>query len=405
MTMKINLSGPDITDLEIDYVVNVLNTRHLSLGPKLPEFEDKVADYVGSRYAVAVNSGTSGLHLLVRSLGWGSGDKVITTPFSFIASSNCLLYENVEPVFIDIDPKTMNLDVDKVDAWLEQEHAAGRGDQVKGILPVHVFGQPCNMDRIMALAAKYNLKVLEDSCEAIGASYTFENTLDGRFQAGTRKYAGTMGNAGIYAFYPNKQITTGEGGMIVTDDEEIANLCKSMRNQGRNVDGKWLAHVRLGYNYRLSDINCALGLAQMERIDEILEKRSSVANLYNQKLAQIKGVNIPYLASNIEMSWFVYVIRLDDQYTRDDRDRLMQELLKNGIGCNNYFPPIHLQPFYMQEFGYKAGDFPVTEHIADRTIALPFYSSLTEKEMDQVCSVLKQSLNVITMSDKSVPVI
>ncbi len=392
MNIKVNLSGPDITEKEIQYVTDVLNTRNLSLGPKLPEFEEKVADFVGSKYAVAVNSGTSGLHLLVKALGFNPGDEVITSPFSFVASSNCLLYEDVRPIFVDIDPQTYNLDVDKVRETLELAHSQGRGDKIKGILPVHVFGQPCDMDAILKLADEYNLKVIEDSCEAIGARYQFKETVSDNYTKGQWANAGTMGNAGVFAFYPNKQITTGEGGVIVTDDENVAELCKSMRNQGRGGDGKWLAHVRLGYNYRLSDINCALGIAQVERLDEILEKRNNAALLYNKYLADIKGVRVPYLSDNIDMSWFVYVIQLDSSYSQDDRSNVMKSLLDNGIGCNNYFPPIHLQPFYMDMFGYKPGDFPVTEFVSDRTIALPFYTNIQESDIEFVCSILLRSL-------------
>ncbi len=392
MSIKVNLSGPDITEKEIQYVIDVLKTPYLSLGPKLPEFEEKVADYVGSKYAVAVNSGTSGLHLLVKALGFNPGDEVITSPFSFVASSNCLLYEDVRPVFVDIDPQTYNLDIEKVRETLELAHSQGRGDKIKGILPVHVFGQPCDMDAILKLADEYNLKVIEDSCEAIGARYQFKETVSDKYTKGQWANAGTMGDAGVFAFYPNKQITTGEGGVIVTDDENVAELCKSMRNQGRGGDGKWLAHVRLGYNYRLSDINCALGIAQVERLDEILEKRNKAAQLYNKYLADVKGVRVPFIADNVDMSWFVYVVQLDSSFSQDDRSNVMKSLLDNGIGCNNYFPPIHLQPFYMDMFGCKTGDFPVTEFVSDRTIALPFYTNIQESDIEFVCSILLRSL-------------
>lgn len=397
--MKVNLSRPDITELEISYVTEVLKSNSLSLGPKLPEFEEKVAVYAGSKHAIAVNSGTSGLHLCVRALGLAGGDEVITSSFSFIASANCLLFENVKPVFVDIDENSLNLDPDQIEACIEKAYAEGRGGKIKGILPVHAFGQPPDMLRIMQIAEKYGLVVLEDSCEALGSEYRFAENFqytkkDGVVKKGWCK-AGTMGNAGVYAFYPNKQITTGEGGLIITDDDDLAAMCKSMRNQGRNVDGKWLSHIRLGYNYRLSDINCVLGIAQMERLEDILTRRERVANMYNKKLAGIAGIKLPYQAPDNKWSRFVYVIHLEEGFSEDDRNRIMQGLISNGIGSNNYFPPIHLQPFYTETFGYKPGDLPVTEQIAKRTLALPFYNNLQEKDMDLVCTVLQNEINKV----------
>ena len=375
--MQIPLSNPDITDLEKKYVLEVLNSPNLSLGPKLPEFEARLANYVGTNYAVAVNSGTSALHCCIKALGIGDGDLVITTPFSFVSSANCILFERAKPVFVDIDPSTYNIDVTKV-----EETIRNLGPQVsnlKAILPVHVFGQPCDMNRITGIAGKYNLKVIEDSCEALGAKFNEEK-------------AGTLGDCGVFAFYPNKQMTTGEGGVVVTDNENIALLCRSLRNQGRDDDSSWLAHARLGYNYRLSDINCALGLAQLERIDEILEKRDRVAGMYNQRIKNVEGISIPFVSGNIKMSWFVYVVLLDERYNREDRDRILLGLRERGIGCNNYFVPIHLQPFYMEMFGYKKGDFPTTEYTSERTIALPFYNNLQEHQIDYVVSNLKTLL-------------
>lgn len=372
--MEIPLSNPDITDLERKYVNSVLHTPHLSLGPILPKFERAFAEYIGSRYAIAVNSGTSGLHLLIKATGVSKGNVVITTPFSFVASSNAILFEGGEPLFVDIDPITYNIDVSRIEKAIEE--LGEKSSDIKALLPVHVFGVPCDMEKMTDIAEKYHLALIEDSCEAVGSEYQ-------------KRKAGTIGNGGVFAFYPNKQMTTGEGGMIVTDDENIAGLCRSLRNQGRSENGGWLAHERLGYNYRLSDINCALGLAQLERIDEILEKRSHVAKMYEEKLKGVAGVNIPYSPENDIRSWFVYVIRLDNEYTRDDRDRIMRGLVSKGIGCNNYFVPIHLQPFYQKMFGYKLGDFPITEHVAERTIALPFYNNLREEEIDYIVTQLK----------------
>ncbi|MCL6642181.1 MAG: DegT/DnrJ/EryC1/StrS family aminotransferase [Candidatus Bipolaricaulota bacterium] len=369
--MEIPLARPDITEHEIQAVVSVLRTPNLSLGPKLKEFEDKIASYAGVRYAVAANSGTSALHLIVRALGLSEGDEVITTPFSFIASSNCLLFERVTPVFVDIDPQTLNLDVRQIEPKITE--------RTKAILAVDVFGHPAEWDELERLARKYNLKLIEDSAEAIGAEYK-------------GRKAGSFGDAAVFAFYPNKQMTTGEGGVVLTNDEHIAKLCRSLRNQGRGEGSEWLQHERLGCNYRLSDINCALGLAQLERLEEMLRKRERVAQMYNERLRDVKGVRIPYVAPHVKISWFVYVIRLGEEYTQTDRDRILQGLRARGIGCSNYFSPIHLQPFYRELFSYKPGDFPVTESVAARTIALPFYNNLTESQIDYVVPHLKALL-------------
>jgi perosamine synthetase len=375
--MNIPLSSPDITDLERQSVMAVLETPHLSLGPLLPRFEAAFAHYIGSRYAVAVNSGTSGLHLAIKALDIGEGDVVFTSPFSFVASANCILFEGAKPGFIDIDPITYNIDVVRMEKAIRQFERGGLTP--KAILPVHVFGRPCDMDELMRVADTFGLTVIEDACEAIGSEYR-----------GRR--VGTFGEAGIFAFYPNKQITTGEGGIVVTDDEKITALCRSFRNQGRGENGGWLAHERLGYNYRLSEINCALGVAQLERIDEILAKRAKVAALYNAKLESVEEVHTPVMSEDATISWFVYVVRLADRYSRQDRDRILEGLRSSGIGCNNYFTPIHLQPFYREHFGFKEGDFPITEHVSERTIALPFYNNLTEEQIEHVVESLKRLL-------------
>jgi perosamine synthetase len=372
--MQVRLSCPDITEKEIESVNEVLKTPYLSIGPKIVEFEKKIADYIGAKYAIAVNSGTSALHLIIRALGIKEGDKVITTPFSFVASANCILFERAKPVFVDIDLKTLNVD----SKWIEEKI----DDKTKAILAVDVFGQPADWDELRKIAKKYGLKLIEDSAEAIGAEYK-------------GRKAGTFGDAGIFAFYPNKQITTGEGGVIITSDEKMAKLCRSMRNQGRGEGDDGLQHERLGYNYRISDINCALGIAQLERLDEILEKREAVAQMYNERLKDMQGVKIPYVAPQVKMSWFVYVIRFDDTYTKEDRNGILQKLEKKGVGCGNYFPPIHLQPFYREIFGYREGDFPVTEKVSKSTIALPFYNNLTEGQIDYVYQSLKEILRKV----------
>lgn len=367
--MNVSLSSPDITAKEIEMVSRVMSGRTLSMGPMVTKFESLLADYLGVKNAVTVNSGTSGLHLSVRALGIGKDDEVITTPFSFIASSNCLLYEQAIPVFVDIDPLTLNMDVDLI-----EEKITGR---TKAILPVHVFGHPVNMDKVLKIAAKYGLTVLEDACEALGARYQ-------------GKMAGSVGNASVFAFYPNKQITTGEGGMIATDDEKVASLCKSMRNQGRGNAGVWLEHQFLGYNYRMSELSAALGVAQMERVDEIMEKRNQVAFAYNTRLSGVGGVRLPYVAPDVQMSWFVYVIRLSADI---DRDRVMHFMQERGVDCRPYFQPIHLQPLYRGLFGYREGNFPVCEQIAKTTLALPFYNNLSTDQIDYVVETLQKAIH------------
>ncbi len=366
----IPLSSPDITNKEVEVITQVLSSPTLSIGPKVEEFEKKIAAFVGVKYAVAVNSGTSGLHLCIRALDIKDGDEVITSPFSFIASANCMLFERAKPVFSDINEKTLCLDPDKIEEKITP--------RTKAILPVHIFGHSCDMDKIMAIAKKHNLAVIEDACEALGTEYKGQKV-------------GSFGNCGVFAFYPNKQITTAEGGMVVTNDEKIAKLCRSMRNQGRDEGNAWLSHSRLGYNYRMSELSAALGSVQMDRIGEILKKRDEVAETYNKKLAAIGGVSIPYVDKDVKMSWFVYIIQLDkNKFSRDDRDRVILELRRRGVSCRDYFPPIHLEPFYVEMFGYKAGDYPVTEKVAGLTIALPFYNNLAEKEIDFVCKKLEE---------------
>jgi perosamine synthetase len=374
--VPIDLSRPDITRREIAEVTAVLRTNRLALGPKLAEFERAVASTIGCRHAVAVNSGTSALHLIVRALGLGDGDEVITTPFSFIASANCLLYERAVPRFVDIDPVTLNLDCERIEAAITP--------RTRGILAVDVFGRPADWDRLQQLARAHGLVLIEDSCEALGARY--------RRSDGQWAMAGALADAGAFAFYPNKQITTGEGGVVVTDRDDIAALCRSMRNQGRDEGADWLAHARLGYNYRLPDTSAALGLAQLHRLEEILAARRRVAGWYHDLLAGLDGVETQTDAPGIETSWFVYVVRLLRSHTRDDLTRVIAALRARGIGCNNYFPPIHLQPFYQQQFGYREGDFPETERISCQTLALPFYNRLARRQVAYVVDCLREVL-------------
>jgi perosamine synthetase len=370
--MNIHLSRPDITEQEIQAVCEVLRSPNLSLGPKLPQFEQAFADYIGRRRAVAVNSGTSGLFLSLSAMGIGNGDEVVTTPFTFIASTTTIMMTDAKPVFVDIDRETLNIDSSKIESAITEK--------TRAILPVEMFGNPADFDKICAIADKYNLPVIEDSCEALGSS------LNG-------KKAGTFGKMSVFGFYPNKQITTGEGGMILTDDDNLADKCVSLRNQGRNKGNSWLHHERLGYNFRLSDINCALGIAQLERIKQMKAKRQQVAKWYQELLADDERLLVPGELQGCDINWFVFVVRLCDKYAAEQRNLILQKMTEKGIQVNNYFPPVHLQPFIAKQFGHKEGDFPITEAISQRTIALPFYNNLKQDEVAFVCQTLKNILD------------
>ncbi|HYE10128.1 MAG TPA: DegT/DnrJ/EryC1/StrS family aminotransferase [Patescibacteria group bacterium] len=364
--MRIPLSRPDITQKDIDAVVEVLQSDILSIGPKIEEFENSIADFVGMKHAVGVNSGTSGLHLLIGAMGIERGDEVVTTPFSFVASTNCFLFEGARPVFVDIDEKTFDISAEMVEDKIT--------DKTKLLLPVDVFGQPTNMKAIIDIGKKHGIKVLEDSCEAIGSEY------DGA-------KAGSLADGAVFAFYPNKQITSAEGGMIVTNDDDIADTCRSLRSQGRAVTGRWLHHDRMGYNYRLSELHSALGVSQLSRMDEIMKKREQVAGFYYKHLKDIDGITPPWIHPKVtKMSWFVYTITFDE---RIDRNKAMDMLNDEGIDSKPYFTPIHLQPYMRRMFGFKEGDFPVTERVGNSTIALPFYTKMKETEVMQVCEALK----------------
>jgi perosamine synthetase len=365
--MDVPMSRPDISESEIEAVNRVLRTPYLSIGPMLERFEQAMAQFVGVRHAVGVSSGTAGLHLCVVAAGIGLGDEVITTPFSFVASANCVLYERACPVFVDIEPDSLNIDPHRIEGAVTS--------RTRAILPVHAFGQPADMDAILEIARRRNLLVLEDACEATGAEYK-----------GRR--AGTLGDAAVFAFYPNKQITTGEGGIIATDRDDWNDLFRSLRNQGRDVFDTWLRHSRLGYNYRLDELSAALGAAQMERIEELLAKRDRVAQMYNAGLAKVPGVSVPFLApATTRPSWFVYVVRLEPGI---DRDQVMRDLEAQGIASRQYFTCIHLQPFYRRMFGYREGDFPVAEQAAQSVLALPFYGAMRAEQVDYVCRSLRE---------------
>lgn len=367
--VRVPLSLPSITEEDIAAVLEVLRSPSLSMGPKVRAFELAIAAYAGTAAAVAVSSGTGGLHLCLAAAGIGPGDEVVTTPFSFIASANCALYQGAQPVFVDIDPLTLNIDPARV--------AARITPRTRALIPVDVFGQPAPLEDLADLAARHDLVLIEDACEAIGAE-----------RNGRR--VGGQGKAAVFAFYPNKQMTTGEGGAIVTDDPAYAGVLRSLSNQGRDDTGTWMNHVRLGYNYRLDEMSAALGLSQLARLDAILERRARVASWYQDRLGGLELVQPPHVApETTRMSWFVYVVRLDE---RIDREALMAGLEEDGIPTRPYFVPIHLQPLYRQRFGHRAGDFPVTERVARTTLALPFFTEMTEEQVDIVCDCLTQRL-------------
>lgn len=367
--MHIPMSSPDITQTEIQAVNEVLASPWLSLGPKLEAFEKAFAQYAGTQYGIGVNSGTSGLHLAMIAAEIGEGDEVITPSFSFIASANCVVYERGTPVFVDIDPLTGNMDPDQVEAAITE--------RTKAIIVVHAFGQPADLDPIIDVARRHNLYLVEDACEAIGATYK-------------GRPVGTVSDCAVYAFYPNKQMTTGEGGMIVTSREDWNGLFRSLRNQGRDVFDAWLNHSRLGYNYRLDEMSAALGLAQIGRIDELLAKRARVAGWYNERIDGMSGIHKPLIrATTTRMSWFVYVIRCAPEVKRD---QLMCFLQERGIPSRPYFVPIHLQPYYQERFGWRRGDLPNTELAGDTFLALPFSSVMQEQQVETVCAEIRRYL-------------
>jgi perosamine synthetase len=363
------LAQPEIGAREEELALEVLRSRRLSLGPMGERFERELAAWLGVDDAVAVSSGTTALHLGVRALGWGPGDEVLTSPFSFVASANCLLYEGARPVFCDVDPVTLNLD--------PAAAAAAAGERTAGILPVHIFGFPAALPELEGLAAERGLGILEDACEAIGA-------VDSEGRA-----AGARGNLATFAFYANKQMTTGEGGMIVPSGPEVAARLRSERNQGRAADMGWLDHGGLGFNYRLSDLAAALGVAQVEKLDSLLERRAAVASLYEQRLAGLEGVEVPLAVRGSERrSWFVYVVRLADGV---DRDGVIARLAERGVASKAYLPCIHLFP-HLRELGYREGQFPVAEAASAHSLALPFFPAMSEAQVDRVCQQLAAAL-------------
>ncbi len=369
LTREIPLSAPWIDGREEELVVETLRSGRLSLGPMVDRFEAAFAEQVGAPCVAAVSSGTAGLHLCMRLAGIGPGDEVVTTPFSFVASANCVLYEGATPVFADVDPGTLNLDPAAVEAAVTPK--------TKAILAVHIFGYAAELRELEAIAERHGLAIVEDACEALGAEYR-------------GRPVGSSGHPAVFAFYPNKQMTTGEGGAVAVATEEEWALLKSLSNQGRSDSGEWLTHARLGYNYRLDDLSAALGLAQLERLDEILAARVEVAARYGELLASLAGVEAP-LPDDEEhrRSWFVYVVRLAPGI---DRNGVMARLAAEGVASKPYLPSIHLQPYYRERFGYREGTLPVSEDASARSLALPFHARLPAEDQERVVDALRRAL-------------
>ncbi|MDO8492836.1 MAG: DegT/DnrJ/EryC1/StrS family aminotransferase [bacterium] len=371
----IPLAKPYITKKDKKAILEVLNSGNLSLGPQYKKFEKKFAERIGTKYACAVSSGTAGLHLAMIAAGIGPGDEVITTPFSFIASANCILYVGAKPVFVDINPITYNMEPAEIEKRLTK--------RTKAILVVHIFGQAANMAPILKIAKKHKLKIIEDACESVCAEYN-----------GRR--VGTFGESAVFAFYPNKQMTTGEGGMIVTNSRKIYEFCASLRNQGRAENMQWLDHQYLGYNYRMDEMSAALGIAQLQKLDFMIKQRQRLAGWYNKHLGPFfKLVEAPGTAKGNSHTWFVYVLKIKNRKT--DRDQVIEDLRKLGISTKSYLPSIHLFSFYKDKFGFKEGDFPVAEAVSRSSLALPFYIGLKEND---VRYIVNSVVKIIKKHDK-----
>ncbi len=380
MLDEIPLSKPCIDDHDIDMVVGVLKSGRLSLGPMQERFERAVGNVTGRRHAVACSSGTAGLHLVLTAMGIGPGDEVVTPTFSFVASANSICMAGAKPVFVDIETKSLNADPEKIEAAIT--------NKTKAILAVECFGNPTHMDTYRRIAEKHEIKLIEDACEGLG----------GKLRGVP---IGSFGHAAVFGFYPNKQITTGEGGMIVTDDDHLAERCMSLRNQGRasKADAKtsagggalgsgWMAFERLGFNYRMNELSAALGVSQISKLHRLIEQRQELADLYTERLMGHTDLIIPNAPEGVDMSWFVFVVRLGATYTRTERDRIIEGMHRHDVGAAPYFPCIHLQKHYREHFGYREGDFPVAESVSQRTIAIPFYPGMTGRDLDFVASSL-----------------
>lgn len=393
MVDAIPLSAPDIDEADISAVVEVLKSGRLSIGPAQELFERAVASAAARRIGVACSSGTAGLHLVLLAMGIGPGDEVVTPTFSFVASANSICMAGAKPVFVDVEPKSLNACPEKIEAAITPK--------TKAILAVEAFGNPAHMDTYRRIADKHEIKLIEDACEGLGGALAAAPS-----NPRSARKVGSFGHAAVFGFYPNKQITTGEGGMIVTDDERLADRCRSLRNQGRatptesaemheaggTLGSGWMSFSRLGYNYRLSEIQAALGVTQMEKLHRIIQERQEVADRYIQRFMGVSDVILPNVEPGVRMSWFVFVLRLSSEYTEEERDRIIAGMHRHDVGAAPYFPCIHLQQHYRDAFGYKPGDFPVAESISQRTIALPFYTGLSARDQDFAASTFELML-------------
>ena len=370
VTRQVSLSSPWLDEREEERVVEVLRSGRLSLGPTIDRFEEAFAEAVDAPYAVALSSGTAGLHLLCVAAGIGPGDEVITSPYSFVASANCAIYEGATPVFADVGPRTLNLDPAAVEAALTE--------RTRAVVAVDIYGYPCELDDLRTICDRNGLVLLEDACEALGA----------RYRGGL---IGSHGPSAVFAFYPNKQITTGEGGMITTHSEDEWRLLRSLRNQGRADSGGWLDHARLGFNYRLDDIRAAIGISQLEKLDEIIERRNAAAARYTELLADIPGLVVPCADDpDHARSWFVYVVALPEAV---DREEVVETLTSRGIQTARYLPCIHLQSYMRERYGFAEGLCPVAEAASARTLALPFHTGLDEADQEYVAATLRAALD------------
>ncbi|MEY2703738.1 MAG: hypothetical protein RLY43_2377 [Bacteroidota bacterium] len=375
--MKYPIAKPYINQREKQLVLEVLNSGNLSLGPKYKEFEEKFAQKIGTKYACSVSSGTAGLHLAMIAAGIKEGDEVITSPFSFIASANAILYVGAKPVFVDIDPITYNIDVSKIEKKINKK--------TKAILVVHIFGQATDMGPVLKIAKKYKLKIIEDACESIMAKYDGKNV-------------GTFGESAVFAFYPNKQMTTGEGGMIVTDNKKVYEICSSLRNQGRSPNMQWLDHKYLGYNYRMDEMSAALGIAQLEKLDFMIKERQRICLSYNKYFSKYEDlVRIPKIGKGNTHTWFVYVLAIKNKKIK--RDEVIKDLYNIEVATKPYLPSIHLFDFYKKKFKYKRGDFPLSESVSNSTIALPLYIGLKDKDIKEI---VKKVIETIKKHDKRI---
>jgi perosamine synthetase len=368
-TRQVALSRPFVDEREEKLVAEVLRSGRLSLGPWIDRFEELFAERVGAPYAAAVSSGTAGLHLLCRTAGLGPGDEAITSPYSFVASANCAIYEGATPVFADIDPRTLNLDPAAVEAAITP--------RTKAVIAVDIFGYPCELDPLRELCERHGLALIQDACEALGASYR-------------GRPVGSHGPSAVFALYPNKQITTGEGGVVTTHSEEEWRLLKSLRNQGRADSGGWLEHARLGFNYRIDDVRAAIGIGQLEKLDEILSLRRAAAERYAELLREVAGLELPLEddADHVR-SWFVYVVRLPEDA---DRERVIASLERSGVASARYLPSIHLQPYMRERYGFREGMCPVSEAASRRTLAIPFHTRIERADQEYVVEALAEAV-------------